>query len=809
MRAVADAVAVPKGAEAAGSRCVVTLCVVNGNETKMILRKFCIAIVLGLCATVAGGIAVVSAQDASPGKSSEAPTDPAKASAAAKPAAAADPASHADADLIERGKYLALAGDCMPCHTGAPKEEFAGGLPLNTPFGVIYSPNITPDKATGIGKWTFDDFKHAVHDGIRADGAYLYPAMPYTAFTNIEDNDLKAIWAFLRSLKPINKPQKANGLGFPFNIRDMMFFWRTLFFDEGYFKPDKSKSAEWNRGAYLVEALAHCNACHTPRNLMGATIPSERFHGAQIDNWFAPDITEKALKQVNKWDKAKMVAFLKQGKTANSTTLGPMHVVVHDSLSRLKDSDITAIATYMLNDDTGVGDTVEPQHVAEMTPESEAHAKQVYNSHCAMCHQKTGEGMPGKVPPLKGNPTVEAADPYNIFSVVLGGVPGRNGLLTMPSFASQLSNQDIADVANYVRITWGNKSQPDATPAMVASWRSQVEPPTPAKTAAKPAKDDNKADAKAAAKSTGKPDAKPDAKTADAGSAKPAAAKSSKGAAPAPAPAAAAAAAPATNPLPPPKPYYIVTSDMIGLDVHSQDDYAQTLGTLSSFIIDSTTGDTLYAIIDRGGFLGMGEYKIVVPFELVKFTGQWDNPMLAMSAFKVENAPRIDDNAIEDLLQSKDWRKSVADYFGVALQEPNANKTGKSGRDSMTKTAEIAKTDHTGKAAAPKETAAQMAIAKGKQIADAQCTACHHFSKGGGTLVGPDLYGVFGTKIASVPGYSFSSALKKHTGDWTAAKLEDWLKSPSTFAPGTYMTFPGLPNAKDREDVIAYLESLK
>ncbi len=693
-------------------------------------------------------------------------------------AAAADEAAPPDPDLVKRGHDVALAGDCMPCHTSAPKQEFAGGLGLNTPFGVIYSPNITPDDATGIGKWTFDDFKRAVHDGIRADGAYLYPAMPYTAFTKIEDDDLKALWAFLRSLKPINKPQKANGLGFPFNIRDMMFFWRVLFFDEGYFKPEKDKSAAWNRGAYLVEALAHCNACHTPRNLMGATIPSERFEGAQIDTWYAPNITEKALKEVNKWDKAKFVDFLKKGAAPNSTTLGPMNIVVHDSLSKLKESDIEAIATYMLNDDTGQGETVEPAKVAKLTPKEESKGTALYDSHCAMCHQKTGEGMTGKVPPLAGNPTVEATDPYNILSVVLQGVHARDGYLAMPSFANELSNQDISDIANYVRITWGNRSEPDVTPSMVASWRKQVTLPAPAKPAAKTA-------AKTAA---------PDASTS-----KPAAS-----AAPAASAQAAAPATPAPDPLPKSKSYYIVTSDLIGLSVHNRNNYGETLGTLSSLVIDSETGQTLYAIVDRGGYLGFGEYKVVVPFRLVQFTGQWDNPMLAMSAFKLENAPRVDDAAIEDLLQSADWRRSVDAYFGVALTQ------AKPSSDAGTKMAEAkSPTDDAKKAAAPKESAAEADAAKGKQIADTQCTACHHFDKGGGTLVGPDLYGVYGAKIASVPGYSFSPALKKHTGDWDAAKLNEWLKSPSTFAPGTYMTFPGLPSQTDRDDVIAYLKSLK
>lgn len=676
----------------------------------------------------------------------------------------------ADDALIEHGRYVATAGDCMPCHTGAPKQEFAGGLPLATPFGTIYSPNITPDDETGIGKWTFADFKNAVHNGIRADGAYLYPAMPYDAFTKIEEDDLKALWAYLRSLKPINKVRPANGLYFPFNIRDLMFFWRTLFFEDGYYKPNPHKSPTWNRGGYLVEALAHCNDCHTPRNLMGATISSERFEGAQLGNWYAPNITVKALRDVNKWDKARMVDFLKNGTAKNSTTLGPMHVVVHDSLSKLKDSDIQAIATYMLDDDTGAGETL-PSKDDKLPVAMETHASKLYDAHCSACHQKTGEGIPGKVPPLAGNPTVEATDPYNILSVVLGGVAARHGLFAMPSFASQLSNQQIADIANYVRTSWGNISVPDATPDMVASWRSQVSPAAAAKTADKSA-------APASA------------------SAQPAAASQQSAAPPAPAP-----AAPTTDPLQT-KPFYIVTSDIIGLAVRSDDDYAETLGTLSGLIVDSTSGQTLYAIIDRGsGFLGLDDYKVVVPFQLVHFTGQWDNPMVAMSAFKLQNAPRITDNAVEDLLQNQDWRRSVAAYFGVALSEPKT-KVASGGKAAQVRVGEEKKT-------AAKESPEEEEAARGKQIAQTQCSACHHFNKGGGTLVGPDLYGVFGAKIAGVPGYSFSSALKKHTGDWTAQELNEWLKSPSTFAPGTYMTFPGLSSQQQREDVIAYLKSLK
>jgi len=727
-----------------------------------------------MAAVAAAGAVSAGAQETKPATAAK-PTAPAQ-SANVKKSATTDKPGKSDDALIEHGRYVALAGDCMPCHTGSNKEEFAGGLPLATPFGTIYSPNITPDDETGIGNWTFADFKNAVHDGIRADGAYLYPAMPYDAFTKIEEDDLKALWAFLRSLKPIKKVRPANGLYFPFNIRELMLGWRILFFDEGYYKPNPKKSPTWNRGGYIVEALAHCNDCHTPRNLMGATIASERFEGAQLDNWYAPNITAKTLKEVNKWDKAKMVDFLKNGAAENSTTLGPMHVVVHDSLSKLKDSDIEAVATYMLDDDTGAGETIPSKH-NKLPVAMAARAEKLYDSHCSMCHQKTGEGIPGKVPPLAGNPTVEAADPYNILSVVLGGVPARHGLFAMPSFASQLSNQQISDIANYVRVSWGNIALPDTTPNMVASWRSQVTPPATAK-----ADDTSKPAAAASSSGSSSTSAASDASSQ----------QSAAAAAPAP--------APTTDPVTS-KPFYIVTSDIIGLAVRSDEDYAEKLGTLSGLIVDSRSGQTLYAIIDRGdGFLGLDSYKVVVPYQLMHFTGQWDNPMVAMSAFKLQNAPRVTDNAIEDLLQNQDWRRSVAAYFGVALAEPKVAAAG--GKTEVARAGSEKKT-------AAKESPEQEEAARGKRIAQTQCSACHHFNKGGGTLVGPDLYGVFDSKIASVPGYSFSSALKKHTGDWTEQELNEWLKSPSTFAPGTYMTFPGLSSQTQRDDVIAYLKSLK
>lgn len=675
-----------------------------------------------------------------------------------------------DSSLVEQGRYVALAGDCMPCHTGSPNDKFAGGLGLNTPFGTIYSPNITPDPQTGIGKWTFDDFKNAVHDGIRADGAYLYPAMPYPHFTKIEEADLKALWAYLRSLPAIKKPRKANGLSFPFSIRSLMFFWRILFFDEGFYQTDKTKSAAWNRGAYLVEALAHCGACHTPRNFMGATIPSERFEGSHIDTWYAPNITPAALKKINKWDKADLVDFLKKGITSDSTTLGPMQVVVHESLSKLKKSDIDDIATYMFDDEAGKGEALRPAKVAKLAPKAEERAKKLFDTHCAVCHQKTGKGIPGKVPPLAGNPTVVAAQPYNILSVVLQGVPARSGLFAMPSFASTLTNGDIADIANYVRTNLGNDAAPNATPHLVAAWRSQVTLPSSdvaSKTKTMPATPTSKAKPSAEAPSAATPTATPSEST------------------------------PAKS-----KPFFIVSSDIVGLQVRSESKYSQTLGTLSGLIIDSSSGQALYAVIERGGFLGIDQYKVIVPYQLMDITGQWDSPMLKMNAFKLAHAPRITDEAVEELLQNADWRRSVAAYFGVTLAGAS-QATVQDVQDASGKTK-----SGTIKATSDKASHTETAAERGKEIAQTQCGACHTFNKGGGTRVGPNLYGVYGTKIASKPGFSFSAALKKRTGVWDKANLNKWLTSPSAFAPGTYMTFPGLPSQQQRDDVIAYLKSL-
>jgi len=388
------------------------------------------------------------------------------------PAAADEPAP--DPNAIARGSYLAKAADCMPCHTSARDKPYAGGLKMNTPFGAIYSPNITPDSETGISAWTFDAFRKAVHSGIRADGKYLYPAMPFDAFTMISEDDLKALWIYFRSLAPVRQQNRESELSFPFNVRYGMLVWRLMFFRERGFEPDATKSAQWNRGAYLVEALGHCGDCHTPRNIMGATIAGKRLQGAQIDQWYAPNITAKALAKANRWGKSQLIAFLKKGAAINSTSLGPMQEVVHDSLSFLTPSDLDAMASYLL-DAPNEKDPPKPAPVAsKLTPEVERQAAKLYADNCASCHQTNGQGIAGSIPPVAGNPAVVAAKPFDILAVVLQGIPARGDSPAMPSFAGSLGDGDVADLTNYVRTSFGNPATPNATPELVATWRTTL-----------------------------------------------------------------------------------------------------------------------------------------------------------------------------------------------------------------------------------------------------------------------------------------------------------------------------------------------
>lgn len=389
---------------------------------------------------------------------------------AALPALAQEGTGAPGADLVAKGKYLTEAADCMPCHTGPGGKPFAGGLSIDTPFGGITSPNITPDVETGIGSWTDEQFYSALHDGFGKNHEYLYPAMPFTSYTKMPLEDVKAVRAYLNTLEPVNAPRRPNTLEFPFNVRASLSVWRAMFFTPGTFVPNDKASEEINRGAYLVEGPGHCAECHTPRNIMGAMEPSKQYAGARIDTFFAPNISSDLRDGIGGWTDQQVFDYLKQGAASGKgVAFGPMSEVVHDSLSKLQDSDIKAIVAYL----KATPEELPPKPAAD--PRKQAGAT-VYLNVCAQCHQAEGTGIAKAIPPLANNDAVAASGPENVISAVLGGLPGSGDYGPMPSFADALSDQQVVDVANYVRTAWGNPGTPDATLKLVASLRTQLAP---------------------------------------------------------------------------------------------------------------------------------------------------------------------------------------------------------------------------------------------------------------------------------------------------------------------------------------------
>ena len=364
---------------------------------------------------------------------------------------------------IRRGEYLAKAGDCEACHTAEGGPPFAGGLPLETPHGVIYTPNITPDKATGIGNWSDEDFYKAVHDGIAPGHRYLYPAFPFPSFTRVSKADVLAIKAYLFSLKPVHRPRRENHMDWPYSIRAGLFAWRQLFFDAQTFKPRPDKSAIWNRGAYLVEGLGHCEACHTPRNALGAKKSSESFSGSLIHDWFAPNISGASY-GIGRWSVNDLVQFLGTGEVPGKTVaLGPMKEVIHDSLQHLSDADLKAMAVYLKS--TAPRTPAESEKGKRTSPAQTvvwSAGQPIYQKQCASCHKADGRGEPPDFPPLHGNPVVSASNPTDVIRMILlGGFKVATKRTprphSMPPFAHRLSDKEIAEVASYIRSQWGGQ----------------------------------------------------------------------------------------------------------------------------------------------------------------------------------------------------------------------------------------------------------------------------------------------------------------------------------------------------------------
>lgn len=385
--------------------------------------------------------------------------------AAIAPIAPPSPASFSP-QLVRQGAVLAGVGNCAACHTAKGGAAFAGGFALDTPFGKIYSTNITPDAATGIGAWSQDAFKRAMREGVRRDGANLYPAFPYTHFAIITEPDLTALYAFLMSQPVVSAPSKENTVPFPLNVRALQAGWKLLFFDGSANHAnvtDPAKGVNWNRGRYLAEGLAHCAACHTPRNKLGAEIKNAAYLGASIDQWFAPALTAANTAPLA-WTEPELFAFLRNGATAlHGSATGPMSEVVHDGLALSPDSDVHAIASYFADINGSAAANAAPATQAKLDAalvssskvagQYQDHGATLYIAACASCHANSGGAPRALRPELGLNSALSAADPSNLVQMILHGVSTRDGLpgVMMPGFGRTMGDADIAAVAAYLR----------------------------------------------------------------------------------------------------------------------------------------------------------------------------------------------------------------------------------------------------------------------------------------------------------------------------------------------------------------------
>ena len=359
---------------------------------------------------------------------------------------------------------------------GSQRQTVRRRARSQTPFGTIYSTNITPDRETGIGAWTNDEFYRAMHEGIAKDDVHLYPAFPYPYYTHVTREDVDFIRAYLATLPPVSNRPPRNELPFPLDQRIVMRPWNWMFFEDSDFKPSPDKSAAWNRGAYLVEGLGHCGACHTPKNFLGADETKKGLQGSSLQNWFAPSLGSDLRAGLGGWSSADIVEYLKTGRNAHYNATGPMAEVVTYSTSKLSNEDLTAIATY-LKDLPGAktGQTANSQSASSNAPNNGA---AIYGDSCSACHRMSGEGIEHMFPTLKGSSSVQQSDPTTIIRVILQGartVPtdARPTPSSMPAYGWKLNDAQVAAVASYVRNAWGNVAPP-VTADQVRNLRDKV-----------------------------------------------------------------------------------------------------------------------------------------------------------------------------------------------------------------------------------------------------------------------------------------------------------------------------------------------
>ncbi|HEY8706405.1 MAG TPA: cytochrome c [Burkholderiaceae bacterium] len=419
------------------------------SRTRVLARTM--LVLSALCALLIGAVWWLNVRD-------EDPLDPVAAAIATSAPAASE--------QIARGAYLARAGNCMGCHTVQGGAAYAGGRGVSTPFGTVYAPNLTPDLATGIGAWSAAEFWRALHNGRGRDGRLLYPAFPYPNYTRVTRADSDAIHAYLRSLPAVAQPNKPNALAWPFDQQAALAVWRALYFRPARPVPDATRSADWNRGAYLVAGLGHCNACHASRNALGATPGPLDLEGGLIpvQNWYAPSLMSPNEAGVAGWDTQSIVDLLKTGVATPDSTLvsvaGPMGEVVSGGTQYLSEPDLRAMAAYL--------QALPPSAEAQGTPVAargtavvNGPGARLYEQQCAQCHGEHGEGVPGIYAALAGNRAVTMHTPANLVHLVLEGgfapaTAGNPQPFGMPPFATVLSDDDVAQLLTFIRDSWGN-----------------------------------------------------------------------------------------------------------------------------------------------------------------------------------------------------------------------------------------------------------------------------------------------------------------------------------------------------------------
>lgn len=381
--------------------------------------------------------------------------------------------------LIARGAYLAKAGNCMTCHTARGGQSYAGGLGIPTPFGTVFTSNLTPDENTGIGSWSSAHFWRAMHNGRSKSGRLLYPAFPYTSYTQVTREDSDAIFAYLRSLPAVAQPNRPHALRFPYQSQAALAVWRALYFSPGVYQPDASRNAEWNRGAYLVKGLGHCSACHSPRDALGGISQALDLAGGLIpmQNWYAPSLTSPHEAGVGDWDREQIVGLLKNGVSPRASVSGPMAEVVLRSTQHLDQKDLDAMAQYLKELPGEISRPDLPAVARPAIASSEApKAPKLFEQHCAQCHGDKGQGIANAYPPLAGNRAVTMAATENLVQMVLNGgfAPATQGNprpFGMPPFVLVLNDSEVAAVITHIRTSWGNQAS-NVTPLEVQRIRA-------------------------------------------------------------------------------------------------------------------------------------------------------------------------------------------------------------------------------------------------------------------------------------------------------------------------------------------------